>query len=152
MAHRARDRIELLRRVGLFSSCSRKELERIAALTTPLDAEQGEVVAREGKPGSELFVIASGTASVTLRGRQLARLYPGDAFGEMALLDRGPRAATVTAETPMLLYVVDPRQFSTLLLDVPVVGRKLLKSLAKRLRRAETRDYSARAAPERVGR
>ncbi len=147
MTHHAKDRLELLRRVDLFSSCSPKELKRIAALTTPVDAKESEVLAREGKPGSELFVIASGTARVTLRGRQLARLYPGDAFGEMALLNQGPRAATVTAETPMLLYVVDPREFSALLLDVPAVGRKLLKSLAQRLRRVETRDYFSRTAP-----
>lgn len=138
MKRRSEDRIELLRQVALFSSCSRKDLERIAALTTPVDVTEGEVLAREGKPGSELFVIGSGTALVTLRGRRLARLYPGEAFGEMALLDRAPRAATVTAETPMRLYVAGPREFSTLLLDVPAVGTNLLKSLARRLRQVET--------------
>ena len=141
MSNRAEDRIELLRRVALFASCSRRELDRVATLTTPVDAEEGEILAREGIPGSELFVIASGSARVTLRGRTLAELFPGDAFGEMALLDGGPRAATVTAQTPMRLYVLNPREFATLLIDVPSLGHKLLKSLAARLRRVETFDH-----------
>ena len=134
----------MLRQVELFASCSRRDLKRIAALTTPVDAVEGEVLAREGKPGSELFVIGSGTASVTLRGRRLARLYAGDAFGEMALLDVAPRSATVTAETSMRLYVVGPREFNALVADVPAVGRSLLKALAQRLRQVETLGYFSR--------
>ena len=147
MSNRTEDRIELLRRVALFGSCSRRELDRVATLTTPIDAGEGDILAREGTPGSELFVIASGSALVTLKGRTLAELYPGDAFGEMALLDGGPRAATVMAQTPMRLYVLDPREFATLLIDVPSVGRKLLKALAARLRRVETLDHQQPKRP-----
>ncbi len=130
-------RTDLLRAVGLFSLCSQRELRSAAALTTPVQAPEGEVLVREGKPGSELFVIVSGTARVTLRGRELATLYPGDTFGEMALLDHGPRAATVTAATPMNLYVLDRREFATLLQDAPTIGRKILRSLAGRLREVQ---------------
>lgn len=135
------NRVDLLRRVGLFSACSRKELKEVASLATPVEATEGEVLAREGKPGSELFIIAAGSARVTLRGKDLANLYPGDAFGEMALLDGGPRGATVTAETPMSLYVLGPREFSTLLESVPAVGRKILASLARRLREVQKLDH-----------
>lgn len=112
----------------------------MASLVTLIEAEDGEVLTREGRPGSELFVIASGSARVTLRGRELATLYPGDAFGEMALLDQGPRAATVTATTPMRTYVLGPREFSSLLTDVPQIGRKILKALAQRLREVDKRE------------
>lgn len=142
MGRTSDNRIDLLRRVGLFSLCSQKELREVASLATPVEAKEAEVLAREGKPGSELFIIASGTAQVTLRGRDLATLYPGDAFGEMALLDEGPRGATVTAGTPMSLYVLGPREFSTLLDDVPSIGRKILKSLAGRLREVQKQDHS----------
>ena len=135
------NRVDLLRRVGLFSACSRKELNEVASLATPVEATEGEVLAREGKPGSELFVIASGSARVTLRGKDLATLYPGDAFGEMALLDGGPRGATVTATTPMSLYVLGPREFSTLLEGVPSIGRKILASLARRLNEVQKLDH-----------
>ena len=131
-------RLGLLAAVGLFSGCSKRELQKIAPLTDMVVAKPGEVLAREGKPGEELFVIASGSAQVTLRGDQIATLYPGDAFGEMALLARGPRSATVTAQTPMTLYVMGPREFATLLDDVPEVGRKILKAMASRLRRTRT--------------
>ena len=141
MTRISNNRVDLLRRVGLFSSCSRKELKEVASLTTPVEATEGEVLAREGKPGSELFVIASGSAKVTLRGKDLATLYPGDAFGEMALLDGGPRGATVTAETPMSLYVLGPREFSTLLEAVPAIGRKILASLARRLREVQKLEH-----------
>lgn len=131
------DRTQLLRGVSLFSGCSNGELKRISSLATPVNADTGEVLAKEGKPGGETFVISSGSALVTLKGKKLARLHPGDVFGEMALLEKGPRAATVTAETPMSLYVLDPREFSTLLEEVPSIGRKILSALVDRLYEVE---------------
>lgn len=82
-------------------------------------------------------MIQSGTASVTLGNKKLGTLYPGDAFGEMALLDHGPRAATVTAQTPMSLYLLGPKEFATALEDVPQIGRKILRMIAQRLREVE---------------
>lgn len=131
-------RLGLLAAVGLFAGCSKKELQKIAPLTDMVEAVPGEVLARESKPGEELFVIASGSARVTLRGKEIAILYPGDTFGEMALLARGPRSATVTAQTPMTLCVLGPREFATLLEDVPQVGRKILRAMASRLRKARS--------------
>lgn len=134
----ARDqKVELLAAVPLFSACSDKELKRIASLATPLEVPGGEALTVEGAPGSEFFVIDEGTAKVTLRGEELASLGPGDFFGEMSLLDGEPRAATVTADTPMRVFVIGAGEFGALLDDSPSVARRLLRGLARRLREAE---------------
>ena len=130
-------KVELLKNVKLFHACSNKELARIAALADEHHVEAGEVLTQEGRPGGEFFVIADGEAKATLRGKKLATLGAGSFFGEMSLLDHGPRAATITAETPMHLLVLDPRSFMSLLDEVPSVSRKILRGLAERLRLAE---------------
>jgi CRP-like cAMP-binding protein len=132
-----RERNEALANVLLFSGCSRKELASIGALTTEVEIPEGKVLAREGDAGREFYVILEGKATVTIGGRQVATLGPGDFFGEMSLLDMGPRVATVKAEEPMEVAVLDPREFFTLLEEHPAVSRKILKGLASRLREAE---------------
>jgi CRP-like cAMP-binding protein len=135
---RGRDpKIERLSRVQLFSACSRRDLGRIAALTEEIDVPAGRVLMRQGDPGREAFVIATGTAKATIRGKRSARLGPGDCFGEMALLHSAPRSATVTAESDMSLFVLGSREFSELLDRVPGVARRVLAALAERLREAE---------------
>ena len=131
-------KISLLQGVRLFASCTDKELAQIAALADEVEVAQGTVLAGESHYGQEFFVIAEGQASVSLHGEPLASLGPGDFFGEMSLLDQGPRVATVTADTPMHLLVLDPRSFHTLLLDVPTITVKILVEVVKRLRAAET--------------
>ena len=130
-------KLRRLAQVSLFSDCSKRELARIAALTTEIDVEAGTVLTRQGEPGHECFVIERGKAKATIRGRKAARLGPGDVFGEMALLHAAPRSATVTAETEMSLVVLNSREFSTLIEDVPSVGRKVMAAAAARLREAE---------------
>lgn len=135
---RGKDRkIDLMKRVSLFSACSDRELRKIASIADSVEIEEGAVVAREGKPGLEFFVIANGKARVSIGRKRVATLGPGDFFGEMALLDQGPRAATVTADTPLTVYVLDSRSFSSMLEDVPTVARKILRGVAHRLREAE---------------
>lgn len=135
----ARDsRVSLLAQVGLFSDCSKKELQKLAGLVELVEAVPGEVLTREGQPGQELFVIQTGSASVSVRGKQVAKLYAGDVIGEMALLETEPRAATVKAETPMTLVSLGPRELSTVLNEVPQIGRKMLKVLATRLRQVHS--------------
>ena len=92
---------------------------------------------RQGDPGREAFVIADGRAKVTIRGKRSAKLGPGDCFGEMALLHRAPRSATVTAESDMRLFVLGSREFSHLIENVPTVARRVLAALAERVREAE---------------
>jgi CRP/FNR family transcriptional regulator, cyclic AMP receptor protein len=129
--------LQLLSQVDLFSACSKKELRRIATLATAVEVNEGRALTREGRPGSELFCIRSGSAVVTLRSKELRVLYPGDSFGEMSLISEGPRTATVTAQTPMDVYIIGAPEFATLIEDVPQIGLRILRVLSQRLRELE---------------
>ena len=130
-------KVERLSQVQLFSACGKRELARIAALTTEIEVPSGRVLMRQGDPGRECFVIEEGTARATIRGRKSTTMGPGDCFGEMALLHAAPRSASVTAESDMRLLVLTSREFSTLLEDMPSVARKVLAAVGERLRDAE---------------
>ena len=130
-------KVQLLGKVDLFSECNQKELSKIASLADEIEVERGTVLTREGMPGRECFVVSEGKAKCTLRGKRLATYSSGDVFGEMSLLDNEPRAATITAETDMVLFVVDSRSFWGLCEEAPTVTRKIMKSIAQRLRRVE---------------
>jgi CRP/FNR family transcriptional regulator, cyclic AMP receptor protein len=130
-------KVELLRNVSLFAACSKRDLSRIASLTDQIAVPSGKVLTRQGRPGFEAFVIVEGKAKANMRGRRSVSLGPGAFFGEMSLLDWGPRSATVTADTDMQLLVLDSRSFSSLLDDVPAVRRNIMKGMAERLRQAE---------------
>ena len=140
MRRRRQDaKVELLRGVPLFSSCSKRELSRIASLADQIEVPEGKVLTREGDRGSEFFVVVEGQARVMVRDRgRVSPLGPGASFGELSLLDQGPRSASVEAETDMQLLVLNARSFSSLLAEVPSVARKLLVAMAARLRVAET--------------
>lgn len=130
-------KVRLLAGVDLFGGCSKSELSRIAALVDEIDVPAGKELTREGESGWEFFVIADGNAKATRNGRRIASFGPGSFFGEMALLDQGPRSATVSAETDMQLLVLTSRGFFTLVDDTPSVARKVLAGMAERLRAAE---------------
>jgi CRP/FNR family transcriptional regulator, cyclic AMP receptor protein len=126
--------LDHLAQVPLFSALSRKELALVARRAEDVKVDPGRVLVSEGSTGSEFFVIIEGTANVTRRGRKVASLGPGDAFGELALLDKAPRNATVTALTPMEVVVLGQREFGGLIDEVPGFARKLLAGMARRLR------------------
>lgn len=128
---------ELLAQVPLFSACTARELDRIARLAKHVSANSGQVFMEEGQPGGAFYVIERGAASVSLGGKELARLANGDFFGEMALIDQGPRSATVRADSDMELWMIEPSDFDELLDDVPFVARQILKVLSNRLRALE---------------
>jgi CRP/FNR family cyclic AMP-dependent transcriptional regulator len=131
--------LDHLREVSLFSALSRKELSLVARRAEDVKVAAGKVLVNEGAPGSEFFVIVDGNARVTRKGRKVATLGPGAAFGELALLDRAPRNATVVAETPMELVVLGQREFAGILDEVPGFSRKLLAGLAHRLRESDAK-------------
>ncbi len=133
------DRIELLRQVWLFERCSQKELGLLASNATPLVVKPGAVLAREGDVGREFFVIISGKAVVSRKGVEVGVLGAGGFFGEMALLDREPRSATVTATEPTEVLVLTIQAFTHVVDTMPSVDRKMLTVLATRLRDVETR-------------
>ncbi len=129
--------IERLRHVTLFSACTYDELALISSRTSPHHATAGDVLTREGRIGHEFIVIVAGTAQVLVGDRQVAVLGPGDFFGEIALLDDGPRTATVVAETDLDVEVASQREFAELVAGAPSLARKLLVGLARRLRDAD---------------
>jgi CRP/FNR family transcriptional regulator, cyclic AMP receptor protein len=131
--------LDHLAQVPLFSALSRKELALVARRAEDVEVEAGRVLVSEGSTGSEFFVIIDGTANVTRRGRKVAALGPGDAFGELALLDKAPRNATVTAQTSMEVVVLGQREFGGLIDEVPGFARKLLAGMARRLRDSDAK-------------
>ena len=138
-SRRGRTKSELIGNVRLFSNCNKRELARIASLVEEVDAPKGKVIVRQGDPGRECFVVADGKARATIRGKGSVALGPGSFFGEMSLLDQGPRSATVTAETDMHLLVLGSREFSSLVDEVPTVALRMMRGLAERLRASERR-------------
>ena len=115
------DRIKLLQGVWLFERCSRKELGLLASRATPIRVPAGTVLTREGEVGREFFVMLSGEATVTLNDVQVGVIGSGSFFGEMALLDRLPRSATVTTSEPTDLLVLTVQAFASVVDTMPSV-------------------------------
>jgi CRP-like cAMP-binding protein len=109
----------------------------IARATTTIHCAAGDVLAKEGTYGHEFMVIVAGRAQVVAQGRGLAELGPGEFFGEIALLDGGPRTASVIAVTDLVVEVITQRDFNGLVARAPSLDRKLLAGLARRLREAD---------------
>lgn len=126
--------VEHLRDVPLFSALPKKDLQAIAKAASPARARAGEAVVTEGTAGADFFVILDGQARVERHGRKVAELGPGGFFGDLALLDRAPRNASVIAETDLELARIGQRAFDNLLDTVPGFAKKLLAGLARRLR------------------
>ena len=135
--------VDTLSTVPLFSACSKKELAMVAKSAEPVSVPAGKVVVNEGAAGTEFYVILEGQARVERHGRQVAILGPGGFFGDLALLDRAPRNATVVAETPMTVLVLAQREFNDVLDAVPGLAHKMLKSMAGRLREADARSVTS---------
>ena len=129
-----RDRQQLLGRVPLFAACSDKELDRLARHAEIVEFAAGDTLMVEGEPGQEFFVIVDGEVGVTTGGETLAKLGPGGYVGETALLDPGPRTATVTALRDTSAVLLASREFYAAVDESPVLARKLLTGMAHRLR------------------
>ena len=129
--------IEVLERVPLFSELNKQELQKVARLFKERHFPKGDTVVKEGSGGAAFFVIESGEATVFIRGKQHTTLKPGDYFGEIALIDGGPRSATVTATTDMSCYGLTFWEFRPLVERNPTIAWKLLQAMAKRLRAAQ---------------
>ena len=120
--------------VPIFSGCSKRELAIIARASKVVVHKQGTVIAREGERGIGLFLILEGQCLVTIGGKTKAKLGPGDFFGEVALLDGGPRTATVTAASAVKLVGITGWVFRGLLMEHPSIALKTLEAVAGRLR------------------
>jgi len=128
-----------LAKIPLFARCSAKDLRTIARHVEVHTFVPGTNVVCAGERGDAFHVVLSGEATVHRNGRVARRLGPGDHFGELALLDPAPRAATVRATTALEVGTIGHRTFATLLRDLPAVSGGLLASLAAQLREAHGR-------------
>ncbi len=135
-------KLEHLAQVQMFSSLTKKELRLVSRATEVVPVKAGKQIVTEGTMGHEFYLVLSGRATVRRNGRKIATLGPGQYFGELALLDRGPRSATVVADTDMEVAILGQRQFSGVLDEVPAVAHKLLVSMAARLREADAKAIS----------
>jgi CRP/FNR family transcriptional regulator, cyclic AMP receptor protein len=124
---------DLLRRLPLFSECSKRELEAVAAATDELRLPAGRVLMSEGEEGRELVVLIDGEVTVERGGEQIAVRGPGDFLGELALITHRPRTATVTAATDTRVLVMAGRDFDRVVREVPTIALKVLKAVGERL-------------------
>lgn len=127
---------QMLQQLTMFRGLGPKELQQVARLVDESRRPAGWTLMREGQGGHEAFIIVEGTATVTIADSEVAKLGPGDAVGEMALLDALPRSATVTADTDLSVLVLTPGAMSELL-AIPSVARAVIRTMAARLRKAE---------------
>jgi len=123
--------------VPLFAGLSKRHLRHIAGLCEEVQFAEGTSLAEEGKPGDSFYVLLEGEAKVIRSGRRLDRLIPGDFFGEIALIDGGPRTASVVATTPVTTLTISRKRFRKMLEEDASIVLAMLEELAKRLRNNE---------------
>jgi CRP/FNR family transcriptional regulator, cyclic AMP receptor protein len=131
--------VEMLSRNRLFEGFTKKDLTAVVVGATEVEHPKGRVVTEEGRPGVGFHLIVDGTARVTSGGRKLRTLGPGDSFGDIALIDGGPRSATVAADTHLRTLSLSPWEFRPLVMEHPQLAYKLLLKLSALLREAEKR-------------
>jgi CRP/FNR family transcriptional regulator, cyclic AMP receptor protein len=130
-------KLELLKRVPLLAGLGRRELEEVARLVEEVDVKAGKVLMREGDSGSEFFLLVTGTVGIDRGGTRVFTMGGGDFFGEIALIDEGPRTATATAESDSKVLVLGHREFHSLMDQFPSIRTSVLEALARRIRRLE---------------
>ncbi|MEI7885806.1 MAG: cyclic nucleotide-binding domain-containing protein [Actinomycetes bacterium] len=126
-----------IRKLPIFADLTEEELIEIEQLADEVHIEKGRTIMRQGDLGQEFALVVSGEADVIKDAQVVARIGPGDYFGEVALLDSIIRSASVVAATNMTLEVIDRRGFHTLLDDIPGLSRALLRGIAHRLAERE---------------
>ena len=124
---------DLIREVPLFAHCTRGEIAKVASIADEIDVPAGKELIREGDRGREFFVMLTGTADVRRKGRKINALKPNDFFGEIALVSRSPRTATVTTTSDARLLVITASAFRGLLDQSPRIQLRVLEALADRL-------------------
>jgi CRP/FNR family transcriptional regulator, cyclic AMP receptor protein len=137
MAARGRGNKELterLKTVPLFSACSARELASIGRFLKEVDYPAGRQIVKQGHVGVGLHIILDGETKVVVGDRTRRRLGPGAFFGEISLLDRGPRSATVVAETPVRALSLSAWNFRAALKEHPSLAVKMLEEMARRVR------------------
>jgi CRP/FNR family transcriptional regulator, cyclic AMP receptor protein len=130
---------DLIRGIPIFAEIDDASVAQLAGDFIEREFDEGEAIAQEGEGGLNFFVVDSGTAEVSVAGTPVATLGPGASFGEIALVDKSARSATVTATTPLRAFALPVWSFRSFAESRPSVTWKLLELLAERLRAAEHR-------------
>ena len=123
--------------VPLFEGLSKRQLKKLATTAEIVDYMAGHSIVKEGEDGESFFVVLSGQAKVTVKGRTVNHILPGDHFGEISLLDGGPRTASVLSETPVSMLMLTRSQFQRTVQDDPALAVALMESLARMIRRVD---------------
>ena len=126
-------KVEALKRAPLFAGLSKKELTQLARVSEDLEIPAGQVLCKEGDTGREFFVIVEGETEISSGGERVAARGGGDFVGEIALLENTERTATVTAKTPLRVFVLTREDFRQLMRENPNVERKVMQALARRV-------------------
>jgi CRP-like cAMP-binding protein len=126
-------KVELLKKVPLFSKLNKQGLQQVAQIADELDLPAGKEMATEGDRGREFFVLLNGEAEVTKQGSRINTMKKGDFFGEIALVTKMPRTATVTATSNVDVLVITERDFDSLLKKTPEIGHSIAEALAERV-------------------
>ena len=133
--------LQYLAQVPLFSSCSARDLGKIAKAADRINMVAGTTIITQGTAGKQAFVLLSGSATVKRNGKKIATVQAGAIVGELSLLDRGSRTATVVCDTDCELLVVDARHLFAVIDEVPAMAHKLLAALATRIRDLDRAHY-----------
>jgi CRP/FNR family cyclic AMP-dependent transcriptional regulator len=142
--------VDRLKSVDQFRDYTKAQRREVARLTEHVKVGDGEILVREGQIGKEFFLILSGTVEVTQKNRLVNTLGPGDFFGELAALNRGPRNATVTALSDLDVLIIGPREFNAIV-QIPGFRDALLKRMASRLRTVDAQLAAALDGQEALG-
>jgi CRP/FNR family transcriptional regulator, cyclic AMP receptor protein len=126
-------KVDALKRAPLFEGLSQKELEELAQRSEDMELESGTVLCREGEIGHEFFVIIEGEVEIERQGKSLGTRGAGDFIGEIALLEEIERTATVTAKSPLRVFVLTRTGFKRMVEQHPGVELKVLRTLAHRV-------------------
>ncbi len=127
----------VLEAVPLFEGLTHKQLRKVADLADVARFMAGATLVKQGEIGDSFYVVLTGQAKVVANKRTLNRLLPGDHFGEISLLDGGPRSASVLAETEMTLVIITQKDFLAMLGKDPEITVGLLEGMARTVRRLD---------------
>jgi CRP/FNR family cyclic AMP-dependent transcriptional regulator len=130
-------KVDLIRHVPLFAACSKKELAEIASIADEIDLPAGKTLIQQGGEGREFFVLIEGTVDVIQNEQKVKSMGPGDFFGEIALVSKTPRTATIKATSPLRALVINDRAFRALLEHSPKIQLGVLQALAERVAQHE---------------
>jgi CRP-like cAMP-binding protein len=134
---------DYLKQVPMFASLDRRELDAVASATTDIDVAAGTALMREGHTGRELIIVVEGTLEVTRGGDHLADIGTGGFAGELALIGRTTRNATVATKTDASLIHIDGRDFDKLINEIPEIAVKMLPIIAARVSGADDHDHGS---------